>query len=113
MASETLKNQPFLQMSSDMFGYIHPDGKLFPLNPAWEHILGFTCTELQSRQWMELVHPDDRQSTSAQFAKLSAEDCNIISLRIVFCAVTASIRDSSGQYNLIQNNPVIVLLLRI
>lgn len=79
MASETLKNLPFLQMSSDMFGYIHPDGKLLPLNPAWEHILGFTCTELQSRQWMELVHPDDQQSTLTEFTKLKTEDCNIIS----------------------------------
>lgn len=79
MTSETLKNLPFLEMSSDMFGYIHPDGKLLPLNPAWEQILGFTCTELQSRQWMELVHPDDQQSTSAEFTKLKTEDCNIIS----------------------------------
>ncbi len=79
MAFETLKNLPFLQMSSDMFGYIHPDGKLLPLNPAWEQILGFTCTELQSRQWMELVHPDDQQSTSTEFTKLKTEDCNIIS----------------------------------
>jgi len=79
MASETLKNLPFLQMSSDMFGYIHLDGKLFPLNSAWEQILGFTCVELQARQWMELVHPDDQQSTSTEFTKLKTEDCNIIS----------------------------------
>ena len=79
MTSETLKNLSFFQMSSDMFGYIHPEGKLLPLNPAWEQILGFTCTELQSRQWMELVHPDDQQSTSAEFTKLKTEDCNIIS----------------------------------
>ncbi|MDE0087262.1 MAG: PAS domain S-box protein [Candidatus Poribacteria bacterium] len=79
MASETLKNLPFLQMSSDMFGYIHLDGKLLPLNPAWEQILGFTCTELQARQWMELVHPDDQKSTSTEFTKLKTEDCNIIS----------------------------------
>ena len=79
MASETLKNLSFFQMSSDMFGYIHFDGKLLPLNPAWEQILGFTCTELQTRQWMELVHPDDQQSTSTEFTKLKTEDYNIIS----------------------------------
>ncbi len=79
MASETLKNLPFLQMSSDMFGYIHLDGKLFPLNSAWEQILGFTCAELQARQWMELVHPDDQQSTSTELTKLKTEGCNTIS----------------------------------
>ena len=78
-AFEILKNLPFLQMSSDMFGYIQPDGKLLPLNPAWEKTLGFTCAELQTRNWLELVHPDDQQSTSAEFTKLNTADCNSIS----------------------------------
>ena len=78
-ASEILKNLPFLQMSSDMFGYIQHDGKLLPLNPAWEKTLGFTCAELQTRNWLELVHPDDQQSTSAEFTKLNTADCNSIS----------------------------------
>ncbi len=69
-ASEILDSFPFFQMSSDMFGYIQPDGKLLPLNPAWEKTLGFTCAELQTQYWIELVHPDDRESTEIDFAKL-------------------------------------------
>lgn len=78
--SETLQYHSFLQMSSDMFGYIHSNGELLPLNPAWEQILGFSCIELQTRQWIDLVHPDDRQSTSDELETLKTEDCENVSL---------------------------------
>ena len=78
-ASEKLKDLKFLQMSSDMFGYIRSDGTLLPLNPAWEKTLGYSCTELQTRQWLELVHPDDRQVTSENIAKLSTEKNGTVS----------------------------------
>ena len=34
--SELFDSFHFIQMSSDMFGYINFDGKILPLNPAWE-----------------------------------------------------------------------------
>ncbi len=77
-ASETFENLPFFQMSSDMLGYIYLDGKLLPLNPAWEQILGFTRAELQTRHWIELVHPEDRQPTVEEISKLKT-DCNTVS----------------------------------
>ena len=73
-ASTSLTNSPFMQMSSDMFGYIHPDGTFLPLNPAWERALGFTCLELQSRSWIELVHPDDQESSIEAITKLKSAD---------------------------------------
>lgn len=80
LASEILDSYPFFQMSSDMFGYIQHDGRLLPLNPAWEKTLGFTCDELQARAWIELVHPDDRLSTETDFAKLQSGDNSSISI---------------------------------
>ncbi len=78
-ASENIKDLQFLQMSSDMFGYIQSDGTLLPLNPSWEKTLGYSCAELQTRQWLELVHPDDRQVTSEEIAELSTEKNNTVS----------------------------------
>ena len=73
-ASDSLHNSPFLQLSSEMFGYIYLDGTFLPINPAWEKTLGVTCTELQTRSWIELVHPDDQESTIDEIAKLKSED---------------------------------------
>ena len=73
-ASDTLNCSTFLQMSSEMYGYIHLDGSILPLNPSWETTLGFTCAELQTRSWIELVHPDDRESTVSEITKLKTED---------------------------------------
>ncbi len=67
-------NSPFMQMSSDMFGYIHLDGTFLPLNPAWEKTLGFTCAELKTRSWIELVHPDDQESSVDELIKLNSEE---------------------------------------
>ncbi len=78
-AAENPKDLQFLQMSSDMFGYIRSDGTLLPLNPAWKKTLGYSCTELQTRQWLELVHPDDQQVTSENIAKLSTEKNDTVS----------------------------------
>lgn len=78
-ASETPNNPSFFQMSSDMFGYINFDGQLHPLNPAWEQTLGYTCEELQTRHWIELVHHEDKQPSQTEFVKLKTENANTIS----------------------------------
>ena len=42
------------------------------LNPAWERTLGFTLEELQSRPFIDFVHPDDRAATLAEVQRLAA-----------------------------------------
>ena len=76
---ENLKTLPFFQMSSDMFASIYADGNFVPLNPAWEQTLGFSCEELRTRQWIELVHPDDRQSTLTEITKLETDKSEFVS----------------------------------
>lgn len=72
MASEieVFKKNPFLQMSSDMFGIITFNDIFIPLNPSWEYTLGFSLDELHSRNWIDLIHADDRSSVLAEIEKL-------------------------------------------
>ncbi len=78
-ASDSLNTSIFMQMSSDMYGYLYLDGTFCPLNPAWEQVLGYTCAELQSQPWIDHIHPDDRQLTVAEIRKLKTENCNNVS----------------------------------
>ncbi len=89
--SETFDSFHFFQMSSDMFGYINADGKILPLNPAWEKTLGYSCEELHTRNWIELIHPDDRQSSDIDLAKLKSGDT-------VSIAIENRVQCSDGNY---------------
>jgi PAS domain S-box-containing protein len=62
----------FFAVSVDMFCFLDFNGHFKRLNPAWEQTLGFTREELMSRPFIEFVHPDDRERTLAQNAKVRA-----------------------------------------
>jgi diguanylate cyclase (GGDEF)-like protein/PAS domain S-box-containing protein len=49
------------EMTSDLLATISLDGRFTLLNPAWEHLLGCTSEELQSRSVADFVHPDDAE----------------------------------------------------
>ena len=49
------------EMTSDLLATISLDGRFTLLNPAWEHLLGWTREELQSRPVADFVHPDDAE----------------------------------------------------
>jgi len=51
------------EMTSDLLATISLDGHFTLLNPAWEHLLGWTLEELRVRPIRELVHPDDVEQT--------------------------------------------------
>jgi PAS domain S-box-containing protein len=48
------------------------DGWFKRLNPTWEKLLGFTRQELMAEPFLHFVHPDDREATIAEVAKLSS-----------------------------------------
>jgi two-component system sensor histidine kinase/response regulator len=48
------------------------DGRFQRLNPAWEPVLGYAPAELEGREFMPLVHPDHRDATAAEVAKVAA-----------------------------------------
>ncbi len=47
------------------------DGYFKRLNPAWTSTLGWPLEELQSRPFLEFVHPTDRAATRAEMEKLT------------------------------------------
>ena len=58
-------------LSHDLFATATFDGYFEELNPAWQRTLGHTTTELCARPFIEFVHPDDRERTETEAAKLA------------------------------------------
>jgi len=64
----------FFDTSHDMFCFLDYNGYFRRLNPAWERTLGFSRAELMARPFIEFVHPDDRELTLDQNARVRAGD---------------------------------------
>jgi PAS domain S-box-containing protein len=60
----------FFKVSLDMYCVAGFDGYFKNLNPVWEK-LGYSFDELYSRPFVEFIHPDDRERTSAEAAKIA------------------------------------------
>ena len=60
----------FFVNAIDMLCYLDFNGYFKRLNPAWERTLGFSREEMMSKPFIEFVHPDDRERTLAQNAKV-------------------------------------------
>lgn len=58
----------------DMISIAGFDGHFYQLNPAWERELGYDLEYLIERPFMAFVHPDDKEETINQFAKLQEGD---------------------------------------
>ena len=68
----------FIDLSLNLLCIAGTDGYFKHVNPAWETTFGFTREELLSRPYLEFVHPDDREATTAEAAKI-ASGCNTLS----------------------------------
>jgi PAS domain S-box-containing protein len=64
------ERQLFFGLSLDMLCLANLDGHFVQLNPAWEKTLGWNTQELMARPFIEFVHPDDREATIAETARL-------------------------------------------
>jgi PAS domain S-box-containing protein len=60
----------FFNLSLELLCIADADGYFQHLNPAWEKTLGFTKEELQSKPYLEFVHPEDTESTVFEARKL-------------------------------------------
>ena len=67
----------FFNLSFELLATAAPDGHFRELNPVWEATLGYTLDELRARPFVELVHPDDREQTAREAAKLFAGEPTI------------------------------------
>lgn len=60
----------FMKLSLDLHCTIGYDGVFRSLSGSWADVLGFTIAELLSRPRTEWIHPDDRDKTASEFARV-------------------------------------------
>jgi PAS domain S-box-containing protein len=60
----------FIDLSIDMFCTAGFDGYFKTLNPSWQKVLGFSTEELKAIPYLELIHPEDHQATTAEAVRL-------------------------------------------
>jgi PAS domain S-box-containing protein len=58
-------------VSQDMLVVADAEGKFLSMNPAWTLTLGWSETDLVGHTSERLLHPDDRQKTRAELARLA------------------------------------------
>jgi PAS domain S-box-containing protein len=61
----------FFSMSPDLLCIADKKGQFTRVNPAWEQALGWTAAELTSVPFLDLVHPDDAESTARETAMVA------------------------------------------
>ena len=64
----------FFEVNLDLLCIANFEGDFVKVNKSWEKTLGYTVEELTSRQFMELVHPDDIPSTLEVMSKLGRNE---------------------------------------
>lgn len=96
----------YFELARDLLCTASPDGFLTRVNPAWERALGYPASELVSRPYLELVHPEDRERTHAEAARLTAAGTETVSFENRYRAAdgsyhwlewTARVVDEDGQ----------------
>ena len=62
----------FFTVALDLLAIADTSGRFVRLNAAWENTLGFSISELEGMNFMDLVHPEDREPTENALADLRA-----------------------------------------
>jgi len=71
-AERELRNRSrYFELSRDLACTAGFDGIFTQVNAAWTQTLGWSETELRSRPFVEFVHPDDRERTLRETARLA------------------------------------------
>ena len=92
LTDEIIEPRCFLEISTDMFGYISCDGSFVAFNSVWEEILGFTRLELQNSEWSSFIHPEEREEVLTEIEKVKTGKRDIITFENRFQRKDASYR---------------------
>jgi PAS domain S-box-containing protein len=63
-----------LDLALDLICVAGPDGYFTRVNKAWTDVLGYTKEEMLTLPWINLIHPDDREASIAEAAKIFQGD---------------------------------------
>jgi PAS domain S-box-containing protein len=70
------------ELSLDLLGIIGVDGRYRAVNPSFQRTLGYSAEEMRGRHYLDIVHPDDRESTRHAFADIvGGEDVEQFEIR--------------------------------
>jgi|GEM_PF-4865179 len=64
----------FFNVNLDLLCIANTEGKFLKINKAWENLLGYAIEELSQLNFMDLIHPDDFESTDKALKKLKAQE---------------------------------------
>ena len=74
VAERTADRDRMWRLSTDIMLVARIDGTINSVNPAWTGVLGWAHGMLIGNNFLDLVHPDDREATLAEMARLGAGD---------------------------------------
>lgn len=71
VAERTADRDRMWRLSTDLMLVARFDATITAVNPAWTTLLGWSEAELIGRPFIDLVHPEDRESTLMEAARLA------------------------------------------
>jgi PAS domain S-box-containing protein len=71
LQTKTEELDRYFTHSLDLLCIADTDGYFRRLNPQWEKTLGYPLAELESKRFLDLVHPDDLEPTIAAIGELA------------------------------------------
>ena len=61
----------YYEVSPDLLATADQTGRCIRVSPAWERTLGHSAETMRSQPLMEFIHPDDREASIAELARLA------------------------------------------
>ena len=71
LAMRTAERERLWNLSQDMFARADYEGGMSAVSPAWTQVLGWSETELLTRPYASLMHPEDMPPTLAAIARMA------------------------------------------
>ncbi len=73
LRTRTAELDAFFELALDLLCIADMEGRFLRLNPQWERTLGYPLEELAGTRFLDLIHPDDLESTLAAVSTLSGQ----------------------------------------